>query len=328
MRARSIACGLVLVACAAESDARTTSATSVTVGTAVTTDATATGSDGSSGAASSGELPGTSEAATSATSGMGEGPQFDVGGGDETADDCVPTAADEMLCDGVDDDCNGYVDDIDVGGDGICDCLVIALLGAPGSNPSSQFVEWLTMQGTSSERIDPALVDDMVLAPYDIIIIDRLTREYGAAEATAFVDWVEAGGGLMAMTGHTSDPTIAQTWPNGILGGFGIVYQGPLLNGPVTDFLPHPITMGLTSVTFAGGFEVAETVASTTELVAQLPAAPIARTREVGEGRVFVWGDEWIEFDSEWSTMPEINQLWVNALDWLRPAGLCAPPVG
>jgi hypothetical protein len=308
--------------CGGDEDGRN-EATSVasTIATTLGTDAseTATGSTGGGTTATS---------TTSADETQGEGPSFDVGGADTSAGACMPTAADETVCDGVDDDCNGFIDDIDVGGDGICDCLVIAIIGTPGSNPSSQFVAWLTMQGTSSERIDPALVDDTVLAPYDIVVLDQLTRSYTAAEATAFADWVDAGGGLMSMTGHTSNPVSAQDWPNGILGSFAIAYQGALLNGPVTDFLPHPITMGLTSVTFAGGFEVAETMANTTEIVAQLPAAPIARAREFGDGKVFVWGDEWIEYDSEWSTMPEIHQLWVNIFDWLRPADLCAPPPG
>src|SRR5271169_6781916 len=30
------------------------------------------------------------------------------------------------ICDGLDNDCNGIIDDLDVNGDGICDCLTIA----------------------------------------------------------------------------------------------------------------------------------------------------------------------------------------------------------
>lgn len=41
------------------------------------------------------------------------------------------------------------------------------------------------------------------------------------------------------------------------------------------------------------------------------------------QGRVFVWGDEWIEFDSEWSNLPEIQQLWVNIFAWLGPQNSC-----
>jgi hypothetical protein len=44
-------------------------------------------------------------------------------------------------------------------------------------------------------------------------------------------------------------------------------------------------------------------------------------------GRGFVWGEEWIEFDSEWSTRPDIKALWVNVFKWLQERGcLLAPP--
>jgi hypothetical protein len=36
-------------------------------------------------------------------------------------------------------------------------------------------------------------------------------------------------------------------------------------------------------------------------------------------GSVLLFGDEWIEFDSEWSTMPPIVQLWLNTVTWLSP---------
>ena len=39
----------------------------------------------------------------------------------------------------------------------------------------------------------------------------------------------------------------------------------------------------------------------------------------LGMGHVLLFGDEWIEFDSEWSTMPPIPQLWLNVVTWLSP---------
>ncbi|HSQ67917.1 MAG TPA: hypothetical protein VLM85_32125, partial [Polyangiaceae bacterium] len=42
--------------------------------------------------------------------------------------------------------------------------------------------------------------------------------------------------------------------------------------------------------------------------------------------RDFVWGDEWIEFDSQWSTLPEIKQLWVNVFAWVAPQGCPLQP--
>lgn len=254
---------------------------------------------------------------------------FDVAMGTDTAGDCVPTADVEMTCDEIDDDCNGLVDDVDEGLDGICDCLAIALVGVPGSNDASQFEQWLVERGTSTERVNPALVTAETLAPYDIIIIDGLTRTYSPLEAAEFEAWVTNGGGLMAMTGHTADPTVAQVWPNSILERFELSYVGALLSGPVTDFEVHPTTAGLTSVTFLGGFAVTEAVAGSSDVIGRLTdATPVARARAFGSGKVFVWGDEWIEFDSEWSAMPEIALLWANVLTWLSPANVCAPPRG
>jgi hypothetical protein len=43
----------------------------------------------------------------------------------------------------------------------------------------------------------------------------------------------------------------------------------------------------------------------------------------MGSGRAFVWGDEWIEFDSEWSTLPEIERLWVQVFTWIAPPTKC-----
>lgn len=258
-----------------------------------------------------------------------DGPSFDVGMGTTSGEPCTPVAATERSCDGIDDDCNGFIDDIDVGMDGICDCLAIALVGTPGSLAASQFEQWLIDRGTSAERIDPPLVDAAGLDAYDVVILDQLTREYTPAEAAAFDAWVNAGGGLMAMTGHTASPVSAQQWPNGILGPMGLEYQGPLLSGPVTDFLPHPITVGLTSVTFLGGFEVVATIPGQSDVVARLPGMiPAAQAQERGAGKVFVWGDEWIEYDSEWAALPEITQLWTNVFDWLTPADVCALPEG
>jgi hypothetical protein len=280
------------------------------------------------GASTSGPTSGSTTGEPPADS-TAEGPIFDVGMGSSTGDPCIPVAAVERSCDGLDDDCNGFVDDIDEGGDGICDCLSIAIVGTPGSLANSQFEQWLIDRGTSTERIDPLLVDAAVLDPYDVVILDQLTREYTPAEAMVFDDWVNAGGGLMAMTGHTASPVSAQQWPNGILGPMGLVYQGALLDGPVTDFSPHPTTTGLTSVTFLGGFEVASTMAGQSEVVARLPnMVPAAQAQERGAGKVFVWGDEWIEYDSEWAALPEIAQLWTNIFEWLTPASVCSLPEG
>jgi len=319
---------LLSAACAAENEGATSNGMPTTLGQG--------GDDTTSGttAGTASDPPTTTGDPGSTTSSVDDsttaaGPSFDLGNGETTDGDCVAVAEEEQTCDGIDDDCNGFIDDIDEGGDGICDCLAIGIIGTPGSLAASQFTEWLTERGSSAERIDPPVVDATVLDAYDVVILDQLTRQYTAAEALAFETWVTAGGGLMAMTGHTDNVTSAQVWPNGILGPMGLEYQGLLLSGPVTDFEVHPITTGLTSVTFLGGFEVVATVPGQSDLVASLPAGvPAAMAQERGAGKLFVWGDEWIEYDSEWSSMPEITQLWVNIFEWITPVSVCAPPPG
>ena len=41
---------------------------------------------------------------------------------------------------------------------------------------------------------------------------------------------------------------------------------------------------------------------------------------------MFVFGDEWIEFDSEWAQFPEIEAFWADTLRWLAPQNYCYKP--
>jgi hypothetical protein len=218
-----------------------------------------------------------------------------------------------------------------------CTQLNIAIFGKPGANTSANFQQWLEKSGTSVQRIQttttvPLTAD--LLKPFDVVVLDWLARDYTAAEAATFATWVSAGGGVASMTGY--DNVTTDDWhANSLLAPLGVAYSGPLRSGPVTDFVSHPITAGLTSVTFSGGYAISDLggTASTRTPIAFLPDgsggkvnAGIAVQR--GSGRAFVWGDEWIEFDSEWSTLPAIKQLWVQVFRWVSPMNKCTlvPP--
>ncbi|MDI1436844.1 ThuA domain-containing protein [Polyangium sorediatum] len=239
---------------------------------------------------------------------------------------CMPTSAVETTCDGKDDDCNGRVDDVDVGKDGICDCLRLGIVGGPGSNPSSNFQAWLTERGTSVERTHQTpgeVFDAAFLDKYDVLIFDRLTRPYTAEEASALAAWVGMRGGFVAMTGYTdAEPDF---YTNTLLAPFGLAYQPGLYSEPVTMFAAHPVTAGLSSVTFLGGYLVKDLGGSggTSAAIGSISAGPVAFAHERGKGRAVVWGDEWIEYDSEWQALPEIEQLWVNILAWIGPQDSC-----
>jgi hypothetical protein len=223
-------------------------------------------------------------------------------------------------------------------GDGGSDCtqLNIGILGNPGANPSANFQQWLVMSGTSVQRIQTTPSEPLTAAtlqPFDVVVLDWLTRDYTAAEAAVLADFVTAGGGLATMTGY-DDNTTDDWHANSLLAPLQVAYSGPLINGPVTSFATHPITAGLTSVTFAGGYAVSDLggSGSTRMPIAFLPqgsgSVTVGYAIQMGTGHAFVWGDEWIEFDSEWSTLPEIKQLWVQVFGWISPTNKCAlmPP--
>jgi hypothetical protein len=218
--------------------------------------------------------------------------------------------------------------------DVVCTPLEIGLLGTPGAYASGDFDQWLVASGAGVRRLQTTPdepLTDATLAPFDVITLDWLRRDYTPAEAATFAAWVTAGGGVMSMTGYDNVPT--DDWhANSLLAPLGVAYEGPLLNGPVTDFAPHPITAGLTSVVFEGGYAISDLggAASTRTPIAFLSMAggdvTVGEAIELGEGRAFVWGDEWIEFLSMKPLFPP--RLWVQAFAWLSPPKRCrlTPP--
>ena len=106
--------------------------------------------------------------------------------------ECVPTeGSPETACDGIDNDCNGVIDDVDVAGDGFCDCLGIAILGRPGNHPDANVEDRFSDRGSSVTRIllegAPDVVTDELLSSVNVVIIDQLERRLSAAEIGAIV---------------------------------------------------------------------------------------------------------------------------------------------
>ena len=247
----------------------------------------------------------------------------------ETTDGCVPSPE---ICDDIDNDCDDQIDDVDVGMDGICDCLNIALVGNQGANPSAEFQAWLEAQGTQVDRISTnpnELLDKATLNKYDIIVLDYLVRGYTPDEAMTTQTWVEAGGGLMAMTGFTNQQFAADR-PNTLIKPMGLSYNTSkgFFSGPVTQFVAHPITMGLTSISFFGGLyiDIVQDGVGVNKTIMTLPQGPVGVVQERKNGRLFIFGDEWVEFDSEWKNIPQIKQFWVQTLSYLGPKESCQVP--
>jgi hypothetical protein len=77
----------------------------------------------------------------------------------------------------------------------------------------------------------------------------------------------------------------------------------------------------LPPVTFAGGRPVLVPPALMADVVpiATIGTNVVGVAGPLGEGHVLIFGDEWIEFDSEWASMPPIPRFWENSVRWLAP---------
>jgi hypothetical protein len=225
----------------------------------------------------------------------------------------------------------------DTAADTACTQPHIGIFGNPGAySVSGDFDQWLTASGADVQRIQTTPDEPVTaetLQPFDAIMLDWLTRDYTAPEAAAFAAWISAGGGVVSLTGWDNNTT--DDWhANSLLAPLQVAYSGPLLNGPVTNLVPHPITAGLTSVVFEGGYAISDLggQASTRTPIAffSQPGGDVAvgYAIQMGTGRAFVWGDEWIEFLSKGTDFPP--RLWVQGFGWVFPANKCAlmPPSG
>lgn len=337
----------------------TGAATDSTTATPTTSGPTSGDTDSGGQGSTTGVAPTTGDATTTAESetqsvdpstgstGVGtstsDGTSTSTGTGDASSSSgdtmgCVPTEVDEVTCDDIDNDCDGDVDNIDVGGDGICDCLNIGILGSPGFAPNSNFESWLEAQGSSVTRTsllnDPEVVTPAFLAGFDLVLLDRIERSLSPMEAAALAAFVkDEGGGLITLIGYNFDnnnPAPERERANSALTPFGLAYEGGYFgNAVIPTFVPnHPVSQGIVDVNFAGGIEPRDNGKQGTSTVFatfDLKNAGLAHETATG-GRVIVWGDEWITFDSDWQGFADVQAFWVNMVDWARPQDFCVVP--
>jgi hypothetical protein len=198
----------------------------------------------------------------------------------------------------------------------------VAILGEPGSNPAANFAAWISARGPVVKRYSPgtelAALTASELSGYEVAFLDWLAPGTTLGiTPQELQSWVEGGGRLIALSGYGDYPEALQVQNQMLLPlDLGFVTT-EILWGPVTQFASHPITTELTSISFIGGREVTHAAADTVVMTLGDPAKPVGIAAVRGSGKVFAFGDEWVTYDSEWSAIPEIQQLWVNVFQWL-----------
>ncbi len=245
----------------------------------------------------------------------------------------TPKMGTPEVCDGADNDGNGITDDVDVNHDGVCDCLKIATLGRKGdAGQGNIFASWLTSRSDmGAVDLKDKVLTKSVLAPFSVIVaqnVSEIGRTYSASEVSAMSDWINAGGGLLTLTGFAGSSEVDNV--NTLLVPYGMSYgtQSILFGGghtlPVTHWNTHPVTQGITRIGVDNGYPV---LGAGTAIASE--GFDVLKAREVGMGHVLVWGDEWITYDSEWSAHPDyqVQALWINILKWLSPATECQVPL-
>jgi hypothetical protein len=278
-------------------------------------------------------------------------PQAGVGGAAEpgvidTPQDPTPVEipSNGEVCDGIDNDGNGKIDDADVEGDGVCDCLRIATLGSSGVwSGQSVFKDWPNNRGQNRVvALADQTLSDALLEPYQVIVVLDVATMSGVGngfmltahhvfsdqEVAAFERWVRAGGGVMTTIGYRDDKALEVVNVNRLLAPLGMGYSTTKLevDGMIENWVEHPITNGVHKVFSAHGVEpdgsAGLTLAKDSENRVALQATQPVDKQGV---RVVTWGDEWITYDSLWQDTDDqqVEQLWQNMLAWLSPQEMC-----
>ena len=243
------------------------------------------------------------------------------------------------VCDGLDNDHNGLVDDADVEGDGVCDCLKIASIGRPGAFGDSElaFRDWPNaMAQNHVVPLDSAELTDERLKPFDVLIVlnvstvpavakDTPRSVFSDAEVQAFERWVRAGGGAITTSGYSADQEHEVANVNKLLAPFGLGYspskQG--LDGMISSWTAHPLTAGVSRVFTEVGAE--PDGAEALSLAVDQNQHVALQVPKTDGARILAWGDEWITYASQWRKQSDqqVERFWLNALTWLSRPTSC-----
>jgi hypothetical protein len=255
-------------------------------------------------------------------------------------------------------------------------CINIGSLGKPGTfgfmpgvDNTKAFETWLNSESsaTASMILTHQKLTADFLAGFDVLILQDLEDANGGMagagpfwqfapdEVDALTQWVQNGGGLITLTGYSGN--VQEVVPtNSLLKFANISYNtddvlstcGPPVmdcycvgnSVPLTSWVAtDPIAANITAV---GAFHGRTINAPDATLVAGTSAAKYAVSKVMGKGKVFVFGDEWVTYTSQWGAplsqntdmnnscymkgankVYQVPQFWYNAIKWVAPPNTC-----
>jgi hypothetical protein len=243
----------------------------------------------------------------------------------------VPNFGTETVCDGIDNDGNGVIDDVDVGKDGLCDCIQIGFFGEVASdagNATGSFEAWLVARSGQIPIQHLDATDKLTsawLAPLQVLIVGGLKgraaqgkgQAFAADEIAAFDDWVQThGGGVITLSGYTSN--IDDAYPvSELLQHTGLSYDLMSVTGAgvVSEGAPpvwlqditapdHPIVAGVAEIGVYYGYPVEGDGTGILSGAGHV----LGMAKQWGTGRVFAFADEWITQDATWQGLANGQQ--------------------
>jgi hypothetical protein len=216
-----------------------------------------------------------------------------------------------------------------------CKCIAIANIGQVGtSGDTVSFDNWLNTK--SNARVDNLpdefTFDAAVLEEYDILVLqDISTWTVTPDEILAIEEWVVAGNGVMTLQGYNASETEVDV-VNSILEPYAVAY-GKTPGGPGTLWIdvtgwdpasPIAANMGGFAVAIHNGRPVVDGDGLGLPTLTE-DGLVFGVTKQIGEGHVFVWGDEWVTYSSQWTTdgLLRAEQFWYNSIAFLTPTDAC-----
>ncbi len=249
---------------------------------------------------------------------------------------------------------------------GACACIAIGMLGrlptygaVPGQDDTAALQAWLNEKSTAEVEVytshNPLTPEFLV--QYDVLILQALEdREggpywsYTPSDLANLEAWVRNGGGVVTMTGYGGRPEEIEP-TNQLLAFTGMSYNGDdtLTTCPdsccycVGNSVPasgwdpaHPVAANIGAVGAFHGRSV--NPGPDGQVVGSQGGMVFGATVEVGQGRVFMFADEWVSYTSQWTgegvandcnsdpnhscygtsaaTSYQVPQFWYNAILW------------